>query len=105
LFKAEGYDVNNVDISGTSTSRVQGNLSQYHNVGNDRFESRASGTTSGAKTYTAGIRWILNPNLVIKGNYSYTKFDNAFGSIDVKDASNDSIQNEKLLMFRTQFMF
>jgi len=104
LFRAEGYDVDNVQMSGASTNRVQGTLSQYHNTGADRSESRASGTTSGAKTYTAGIRWILNPNVVIKGNYSYTRFDNAFAPVDV-NSGTQVLKDEKLLMFRTQYMF
>jgi len=93
LFRAEGYDVDNVNISG---GRVQGSLSGSGTA--------ASGTESGAKTYTGGVRWILNPNVVIKGNYAYTRFDNAFAPIDVTGATA-VVKDEKLLMFRTQYMF
>ena len=75
--------------------RVQGSLSGAATNG---------GVTSGAKTYTGGVRWILNPNVVVKGNYSYTKFDDAFAPIDVTGATA-IVKDEKLLTFRTQFMF
>jgi phosphate-selective porin OprO/OprP len=93
LFRAEGFDVDDVSMSGTG-QRVQGSLSS----------ASSNASTSGAKTYTGGFRWILNPNVVFKGNYAYTKFDNAFAPIDVQGASA-SVKDEKLLMFRTQFMF
>jgi len=89
--RAEGYDVDDVSISG---GRVQGSLSG----------SSVSGVKAGAKTYTAGIRWILNPNLVLKGNYAQTNFDNAFAPIDVTSATA-VVDRERLLMFRTQYMF
>ena len=100
LFRFEGYEVDDVKITqegaaSSSGGRVQGSLSGTATNG---------GVTSGAKTYTGGIRWILNPNVVVKGNYSYTKFDNAFAPIDVTGATA-SIKDEKLLTFRTQFMF
>jgi phosphate-selective porin OprO/OprP len=91
-FRAEGFDVDDTRISG---GRLQGNLSG---------SGTASGTTSGAKTYTAGIRWILNPNLVIKANYAQTNLDNKIAPLDVTDATA-VIDKEKLLMFRTQYMF
>jgi phosphate-selective porin OprO/OprP len=100
LFRFEGYDVDSLTITqngaaSSSGGRVQGNLSGTATNG---------GVESGAKSYTAGIRWILNPNVVLKGNYSHTKFDNAFAPIDVTGAT-PSIKDEKLLTFRTQFMF
>ena len=99
LARAEGYDVEDATLSG---GRLQGNLSSYST---GKTNEKSSGTAdSGAKTYTAGIRWILNPNVVIKGNYSYTRFDNAFAPLDVTNATA-AVKDEKLLMFRTQFMF
>jgi phosphate-selective porin OprO/OprP len=91
-------------MSGATTNRVQGNLSSYRNAAAERSESRVSGTTSGAKTYTAGVRWILNPNVVVKGNYSYTKFDHEFAPIDIT-SSTRNVSDEKLFMIRTQYMF
>jgi len=90
LFRFEGYDVDDVVISG---GRIQGSVS-----------ASATGATAGAKTYTGGFRWILNPNVVFKGNYSYTRFDNAFAPIDVTGATA-VVKDDKVLMFRTQYMF
>jgi phosphate-selective porin OprO/OprP len=64
----------------------------------------------GAKTYTAGIKWILNPNMRVLLNYSHTKFDNAFRPIDVQArAANNSdvktVDSEDLIMLRTQLSF
>ena len=102
LFRAEGYDVDDVAISGGG--RVQGNLSSYASGKVNEYSSTSGTVSSGAKTFTGGIRWILNPNVVLKGNYSYTKFDDAFGPLDVTGATA-AVKDEKLLTFRTQFMF
>ena len=103
-FRAEGFDVDDAKISG---GRLQGNLSQYaKSSGTTYNENSVNGRspTSGAKTYTAGIRWILNPNLVIKANYAQTNLDNKFAPLDVVNATAD-VDKERLLMFRTQYMF
>jgi len=104
LFRFEGYDVDNVRITQNGVASADGGRIQGSKT------SAVTGATSGAKTYTGGVRWILNPNVVIKGNYSYTKFDDAFAPIDVTGATGVKdgaglIKDEKLLMFRTQFMF
>jgi phosphate-selective porin OprO/OprP len=91
--RAEGYDVDDVSFTG-SGGRVQGSLSG----------SSANGVKAGAKTYTAGIRWILNPNLILKANYAQTNFDNKFAPIDVTSATA-VVDRERMLMFRTQYMF
>jgi hypothetical protein len=77
---------------------VQGSLS------GTSLGTAATGVEAGSKTYTGGVRWILNPNVVLRGNYAYTKFDHAFAPIDVQGATA-VVKDEKLLMFRTQFMF
>ena len=100
LARAEAFDVDSISFEGTGGGRVQGAVNG----------SSTASTKAGAKTYTGGVRWILNPNVVIKANYAYTKFDDQFRPIDVtgdtgtKDGAG-FIKNEKLLMFRTQFMF
>ena len=104
LFRFDGYDVDNVRISQNGVASADGGRIQGSKT------SAVTGATSGAKTYTGGVRWILNPNVVIRGNYSYTKFDDAFAPIDVTGATGVKdgaalIKDEKLLMFRTQFMF
>ena len=98
-FRAEGYDVDDAQVSG---GRLQGNLSQYSSGKTNEYSS--NGATSGAKTYTAGIRWILNPNLVMKANYAQTNLDNNLAPLDVVSATA-VIDKERLLSFRTQYMF
>jgi phosphate-selective porin OprO/OprP len=90
-FRAEGYDVDNATFSG-SGGRIQGSI---------------SGTKAGAKTYTTGVRWILNPNLILKANYAITNFDYAFNPIDVTGtvSAAPAIDKERMMMFRTQYMF
>lgn len=91
------YSVDNVSIGGTG-SRVQG--SYTGNTGSsDKTTSSAGG---GAKTYTAGIKWQLTPNMRVLANYSHTKFDDAFKAVDT---SLTNITKEDLLMVRTQFSF
>jgi phosphate-selective porin OprO/OprP len=101
--RIEGFDVDNTSLTGSSNNRLQGNLNTYTKGNNTYATSGDNGTTSGAKTYTAGIRWILNPNLVLKANYAYTKLDNYYNPIDI--TNGDAIKGEKLMMFRTQYMF
>ena len=96
-FRIEGYKVDDVQMQG-SNQRVQGNLSR----------GSANNTESGANTYTAGIRWILNPNLVFKANYAYTKLDNYYTPIDITAAAGTTallINSESLFMTRMQYMF
>jgi phosphate-selective porin OprO and OprP len=101
-FRAEGFDVDDTKVNG---GRLQGNLSQYTQSSPPKTnEYDSNGATSGAKTYTAGIRWILNPNLVIKANYAQSNLDHAFAPLDVKSAGI-AVDKERLLMFRTQYMF
>jgi phosphate-selective porin OprO/OprP len=94
--RAEGYEVDNARFTGFN-GRIQGSLQ-------NTTETTAN-NKAGAKTYTAGIRWILNPNLVIKANYAQTNFDYAFKPIDVTSATAGAVDKERLLMFRTQYMF
>ena len=90
-FRAEGYDVDKATFAG-SGGRIQGSI---------------RGADAGAKTYTAGIRWILNPNLVMKANYAQTNFDYTFNPIDVAGtvALSPAVDRERIMMFRTQYMF
>ena len=41
---------------------------------------------------------------MLKGNYAVTNLDNAYGPLDVVNATA-VVDKEKLLMFRTQYMF
>jgi phosphate-selective porin OprO/OprP len=97
-FRAEGFDVNDTSFSASTAGRVQGILSNTNSG-----STSTSGAKSGAKTYTAGVRWILNPNLIIKANYAQTNFDSEYKPIDITNTV--VIDKERLLMFRTQYMF
>jgi phosphate-selective porin OprO and OprP len=107
LFRFEGFDVDKVKVLNSGADSVSGNSAGGRIQGSTTSEF--SGAQAGAKTYTGGIRWILNPNVVMRANYSYTKFDNAFAPIDVTGSNGaktaSAINDEKLLMIRTQFMF
>jgi len=91
----DAFDVSDVSISsGTgvaSSSRIQG--------------TQDATKAGGAKTYTAGIKWQLNPNMRVLANYSHTKFNDAFNPVDLSTASGQTITKEDILMVRTQFNF
>ena len=99
LFRFEGYKVDDVSIAQGGVSSANGGRIQGGQTG-----VLATGIESAARTYTGGIRWILNPNVVIKANYSYTRFGNQFAPIDVTNATA-IVNDENLLSFRTQYMF
>jgi phosphate-selective porin OprO/OprP len=95
-FRVEGFRVEDTNL-GTSGlgSRLQGTLDG---------SGTANGTKSKADTYTAGIRWILNPNVIIKANYAYTNLGRAYAPIDITD-STAVVSSEQLFMTRLQYMF
>jgi phosphate-selective porin OprO/OprP len=68
-----------------------------------------AGCGGGAKSYTASIKWVMNPNMLIKANWTHTKFDNEFAPIDLATsrsvANTKPIDTEDLLMVRGQWMF
>lgn len=87
----DAFDVNNVtkDSITTTGTRCQGSV--------------ASNCDANIKTYTAGIKWQLNPNMRVLANYSHTKFGNAFTPVDL--VSTNLIDKEDMFMVRTQFNF
>jgi phosphate-selective porin OprO/OprP len=91
------YSVDNVSIGGTG-SRVQGSLNGNTATSN----TSTTGVGGGAKTYTAGVKWQLTPNMRVLANYSHTKFDDQFKAVDT---NLTGISKEDLLMVRTQFSF
>jgi phosphate-selective porin OprO/OprP len=100
----EGYQVDDIVMAGNSNNRVQGSLSSYSSSTNTN--TSGSGVKASAKTYTAGIRWILNPNLVFKANYVYTRLGDNFIPIDtVASTSLNPINSESIIMTRMQYMF
>jgi phosphate-selective porin OprO/OprP len=68
-----------------------------------------AGCGGGAKSYTASIKWVMNPNMLIKANWTHTKFDNEFSPIDLATSrgvtNTKPINSEDLLMIRGQWMF
>jgi phosphate-selective porin OprO/OprP len=106
-FRIEGYRVDDTDVGG-GNNRLQGSLDQYTKENNTSVNN---GTKAKADTYTAGIRWILNPNVVIKANYAYTNLGRGFAILDVPTAfgtnnvSGNNVSSEQLFMTRLQYMF
>jgi phosphate-selective porin OprO/OprP len=119
-FRMEAYDAKNgylanVGATDGKGARYQGSLNCATGdslVNNGSVTSNAEGCKSGAKTYTAGLKWILNPNIQVKLNYMHTRFDDAWQHYDVNPTSSTSangqtpfIKKEDLMMFRTQYAF
>ena len=109
--RAERYTVDNVDAESaaassatmTQGSRLQG-TSNCNGTGmkESTKESTIDGCKSTATTFTAGLKWILNPNAMIKLNYSRTNFGDDFKYYDVAEKV---LNKENLLMLRTQYSF
>lgn len=95
-FRIEGFRVEDTNLGASGLgSRLQGTLDG---------SGTANGTKSKADTYTAGIRWILNPNVVFKVNYAYTNLGRAYAPIDITNATA-IVSSEQLFMTRLQYMF
>jgi phosphate-selective porin OprO/OprP len=116
--KAERYNADNITSnssaangsSSTSAQRVQGSASCSGDLGaptdggwGAKTENTVNGCEASAYTYTAGIKWILNPNAMVKLNYSHTKFGHEWQHYDLDDAR--VIKKEDILMARTQITF
>jgi phosphate-selective porin OprO/OprP len=104
--RVEGYAVDDGSIS-SSGGRFQGNLSSYGTTSSNGSTSSesAAAAKSKATTYTAGIRWILNPNVILKANLAHTKLGYNYTPIDIGSANNASVNSETLFMTRLQYMF
>jgi len=114
----ERYDVSDASISGSGTihgSRIQGS----HNCSGTSSSAGAirsttsgavSDCSSGAYTMTVGLKWILNPNVMVKAAYSKTRFDDSFYFYDIGASSSSNVigglvKTEDILSVRTQFTF
>jgi len=122
-FRVHSFDVNNTYNTGSAKSRFQGTTNTWTTGKIDECTYSSSGSSStligggncggGAKSYTAGIKWVMNPNMLVKVNYTHTKFDNAFYAVDVgskvsgvrSTTSLNTIDNEDLVMIRGQYSF
>jgi len=108
----EAYDVTDGDIGGSSAggSRFQGSLNCSGTSSSSSAAastSTSSGCKSGAHTYTAGLKWILNPNVMFKAAYSRTTFDDAWTHFDIgsSGANGKMMKYEDTLSLRGQFTF
>ncbi len=88
----------NMDCRGVNSASAAANSSQTASGTGGK-----NGCTSGAQTYTAGVKWILNPNMRVLMNYSRTKFDNAWNHFDVGGGSY--MKHEDILAVRGQWSF
>lgn len=125
-FRVDAFDVSNTSSVGSKNSRFQGtggyataNAFKDECAGDKYGVMTTGGCNGGAKSYTAGVKWVMNPNMLIKGSYTYTDFDDAFYPVDVgtkdtatinggavRSAANlKKIDHEDLLMIRGQWMF
>jgi len=118
----EAFDVSDANISGSGvvgSSRIQGtqscsgsgrDSSQQSNYSSS--SGAQSGCSSGANTWTAGIKWILNPNVMVKAAYSRTRYDNAFHYYDIGSSTSAAstvigglMKTEDIFSVRGQFTF
>jgi phosphate-selective porin OprO/OprP len=129
-FRVDAFDVNNTSNTGSGTSRFQGatdgvttNSATASKGKIDECSYTGSGVNTvagscngGATSYTAGVKWIWNPNMMFKANYTYTDYDNAFYAIDIgaktprvtgitPNAGLKKIDHEDLFMIRGQYSF
>jgi phosphate-selective porin OprO/OprP len=101
--KYEEYKVDNMNANSIALgSRAQGTLS-CSTSGSATTIATINACESKSKTYTAGIKWILNPNARILANYSHTSFGNSWEHFDLDDAK--LMKNEDIVMVRTQYAF
>jgi phosphate-selective porin OprO/OprP len=85
-----------VNCDGLSSSATQANSSQT---------GSKTGCKSGARTYTAGVKWILNPNVLFKAAYSRTTYDDAFIHFDLATGAGNMMKHEDMISVRGQFTF
>jgi len=104
-FRTDGFSVSDANIKGSNNSRFQGSTEKV--AGSTDSNNRNDGTSSkgGAKSYTAGINWLISSNAKVMLNYTVTKFDYNFSPIDIAGGTRNTIDSEKVLGVRTQLMF
>ena len=79
------------------------NTVTYAGAGGTQATASMNGCKASSTTYTAGIKWILNPNAMVKLNYSRTNFGYEWEHFDLDDKQR--LNKEDILMMRTQFAF
>lgn len=109
--RAEKYIVDDISLAagsggttqGVGATRVRGATTCSGSAGSTQSVSAINGCKASGTTYTAGIKWILNPNAMVKLNYSRTNFGYEWQHFDLDDSRR--LSKEDLLMMRTQFTF
>ncbi len=109
--RAEKYTVDDFGLTagsggaseGVGATRVRGTTSCTGSSGSTQTVSAINGCKASSTTYTAGIKWILNPNAMVKLNYSRTNFGYEWEHFDLDDSRR--LNKEDLLMLRTQMTF
>jgi phosphate-selective porin OprO/OprP len=109
--RAEKYTVDDIKhtpgtggtTEGVGATRVRGATSCESGAGGTQATASINGCKASSTTYTAGIKWILNPNAMVKLNYSRTNFGYEWEHFDLDDKQR--LNKEDLLMMRTQFTF
>jgi phosphate-selective porin OprO/OprP len=107
------FDVTGTEHNGTGKSRFQGGVAggtgtTYADGNTCKYVASqpSCNGNGGGNTTTLGIKWILNPNMMVKANWAHTKFDNAFKPIDMSQGNSQKfIDSEDLLMIRGQYAF
>ena len=105
-FRMEKFEVNDMAATiATNGTRVQGTATCTGTSASASATTAATinGCSSKSTTYTAGIKWILNPNLMVKLNYSRTNFGNEWEYYDLNDSQR--LNKENIYMMRTQYAF
>jgi phosphate-selective porin OprO/OprP len=105
-FRMEKYEVNDMAATiATNGTRVQGTATCTGTSATATASTAATinGCSSKSTTYTAGVKWILNPNLMVKLNYSRTNFGNEWEYYDLNDSQR--LNKENIYMMRTQYAF
>jgi phosphate-selective porin OprO/OprP len=122
-FRVDAFDVDHTKLvqntSSSDRTRFQGPLSTINDsqvscISTSAGSTVCNGIKAGAKSYTAGVKWVWNPNMQFKANYTYTKYDNPFSPMDVGDSATGGrdtasnlkrIDHEDLFMVRGQYSF
>ena len=109
--RAEKYTVDEIQhtpgtggaTEGVGSTRIRGATSCESGAGSTTSTALMNGCKASSTTYTAGIKWILNPNAMVKLNYSRTNFGYEWEHFDLDDKQR--LNKEDILMMRTQFAF
>ena len=103
------FNVTDTNHTGGGVSRFQGTVNGGSALDKEQTCKVTNGTcdaNGGAHTTTVGIKWVMNPNMLFKANWSHTSFDNKFRPIDLNNNETmKTINSEDLIMIRGQYMF